>query len=134
MRGLADELQQRLSSVVRTSLKGRAMDIRPEPERVCPRGGCAAMTAGVLLAHTGGGCTAVALVSGSGKAPTRLVPWAGAVTLKSDSVAFREYPESAVTLNDAVPCDELLDSLAERQKDVAAALQAVAANETESAE
>jgi hypothetical protein len=120
---LAGKLQQRLVDVAKKGLGGKEIDIRPKPERVCPREGCEAMTVGVLLLHAGGGCSALALVSGPGKSATKLVPWAGLVELKQSEVPFREHPESQVTIKDAVPCDKLIESLDAKEADVVAALQ-----------
>ena len=108
IRELAAQAQQRLVGLAKKVVGDRDVDVRPEPERVCPRMGCAATTLGVLLTHRGGGCTAIALVSSPGKSPAKLVSWAGAVKLKADSVPFRDYPESQVTIVDAVPCDQLI--------------------------
>ena len=119
--GYAKQLQQRLVAIASKKYEGK-IDMRPSPERVCPQTGCKASTLGVLLTHRGGGCTAIALVSKPGKAPARLVPWAGVVELAKDTVEFRAYPESQVTINDAVPCDKLLEALAAKNKDVEAAL------------
>lgn len=121
IRGYAKQLQQRLVAIAGSKFKDK-IDMRPEPERVCPQKGCKAKTLGVLLLHRGGGCTAIALVGQPGKSPTKLVPWAGVVTLKKDEVPFRDYPESEVTIRDAVPCGELMSKLAENEKDIAAAL------------
>lgn len=118
---LAKTLQDELVKLAEKKY-GDEIDVRPEPERVCPQSGCEAATLGVLLAHGGGGCTAVALVSKPGKSPARLVPWAGVVTLKAEEVPFREYPESQVKIRDAVPCDQLLDALKKRAMDIEAAL------------
>lgn len=121
--GLASKLQGELVAIA----KGRFddVDVRPAPERVCPRAGCKAATLGVLLTHGGGGCTALALVSKPGTAPARIVPWAGVVKLARDEVPFREYPESEVVIEDAVPCDKLVESLKERRGDVEAAVAAL---------
>jgi len=124
MRKLAAELQQRLVTLAGQAVAGRKLDVRPEPERVCPRDGCAAPTLGVLLVHHGGGCSALGLVSGAGKADQHIVPWAGVVDVKRSTVAFREHPESEVTIRDAVPCNKLIAGLDRHQDDVKRALAA----------
>ena len=123
---LAGDLQKELAGVVKTTFTGKAVDVRPEPERVCPRDGCAAMTVGLLLTHIKGGCAVMALVSGPGKAPQKVVPWAGLVKLKRDEVPFREPPESDVTIKDAVPCADVMKQLEEKKGDVVAAMKNVA--------
>jgi len=126
IRDLAGELQRRLVELTNKVVGDRRVDVRPEPERVCPRMGCAAMTVGVLLTHQGGGCTAVALVSGSGKGAAQLVPWAGKVELKKTEVPFRDYPESQVTIRDAIPCKDLIAALADADSSIRGAIKAVA--------
>jgi hypothetical protein len=119
---LAGDLQKRLAELARKALPGREVDVRPEPERVCPRAGCEAMTVGVLLTHGGGGCSALALVSEPGTSPQRIIPWAGIVKLASQEVPFREYPESHVTIRDSVPCSDLLAALSKREAEVVKAI------------
>ena len=123
---LAGDLQKKLVELTRKALPGRDVDVRPAPERVCPRAGCTAMTVGVLLTHGGGGCTVVALVSEPGTEPQRLIPWAGLVKLAKDEVPFREYAESQVTIRDSVPCSELLAALSKREAEVVKAIAAAA--------
>ena len=82
------------------------------------------MTLGVLLTHRGGGCTAIALVSKKGKAPAKLVPWAGTVDLRDRQVPFREFPESQVTIRDGVPCAELASKLDDKDKELRGAIKA----------
>ncbi len=121
LRALAAELQARLVAIGHK--KFAEVDVRPEPERVCPRVGCKASTLGVLLTHRDGGCTAVALWSRPGASPTHLVPWAGTVKLKAEEVPFRDYPESQLIIVDAVPCNDLLAALATNEAKVAATLE-----------
>ncbi len=127
-RDLAAALQRKIRDVVARTLPGRPIDVRPEPERVCPRAGCTAMTVGVLVHRNQNGCVALALVSGPGTAPSKIVPWGGGVRLRADSVPFREAPETQVTVTDYLTCDGLLDheQLRERETDVAAALRSAA--------
>jgi hypothetical protein len=125
---LAGKLQKRLTDLVAKAVPKRERDVRPDPERVCQRSGCAAMTVGVLLVPQNGGCVAVALVSGPDKSPARLIPWGGAVDLKQKEVPFRDPPESSITVNDMVPCAKLADKLGERDADVVKAIQEAAAN------
>jgi hypothetical protein len=121
-------LQGRLKALVDKTLPGKKVDVRPAPERVCPRAGCKAMTVGVLLYAREGGCVAVALVAGPGKGAQQLVPWGGEVKLKKAVVPFREPPESAITVKDFARCDEMLDTIemAEREAAIETTLRAVA--------
>lgn len=127
VRAIATAVQQRLRAVVERSLPGRPIDVRPEPERVCPRQGCAAMTVGASLFHTPrGGCTVVAIVSGAGASPQRLVPWVGNVTLREAVVPFREPPEGRMVAEDMAPCASVATELAAHEEAVAAAVREAA--------
>lgn len=123
IRKLAGDLQQRLVALVKQAVPDRERDVRPEPERVCPRSGCDAMTVGALLTASSGGCVALALVAPPGTSPQRIIPWGGDVELKYEQVPFREPPESSVTIKDMVSCTELLDKLADREADVVEAIK-----------
>ena len=123
---IARELQGQLVQVAQSTAPARARDVRPKPERVCPRSGCEAPSIGALLLHSGGGCAALALVAAPGKANTRLVPWGGVVKLKSPTVPFRDLPENQVTIRDMVSCDQLMSAIAAKRAEVEAALRSVA--------
>jgi hypothetical protein len=127
IRALAATLQQRLRQLAERAVPGRTIDVRPEPERVCPRQGCEAMTVGASLFHTpAGGCTIVAIVSGAGASPQRLVPWVGDVTLRQQIVPFREPPESQITARDMERCTNAVGALAAHENDVVEAMRAAA--------
>jgi hypothetical protein len=122
VRALASRLQTRLGELVARAAPNRAVDVRPEPERVCPRSGCKATSVGVLLARAGGGgCAAVALVSAPGPSAARLVPWIGQIDVTSNMVPFRSPPESSVKVQDYVRCTKLLDDRS-RDAEVEAAI------------
>jgi hypothetical protein len=118
---IAQKLQARLAEVAARAAAGRPLDVRPEPERICPRSGCVAKSVGVLLAYASGGCAAVALLSGPGPSPAELVPWGGSIRLKARTVAFRDPPEQQVSVEDYLPCDALLGGL--RDGEVEAAIR-----------
>jgi hypothetical protein len=119
---VAAALQSHLVSLVQTALPGREIDVRPEPERVCRQAGCIAMSVGILLARSGDGCVAVALISRPGQSPARLVPWVGEVVLSQEEVPFREHPESVVTISDFARCDEVAGALDTRDSIIEAAI------------
>ena len=119
---LAGALQAHVVSLVEQALPGRTVNVRPEPERVCPMAGCLAMTVGVLLLKRDTGCAVVALVSGPGQAPAKLIRWVGLLNLTQDQVPFREPPESVVRITDFARCDEVLESLGHADNDVATAI------------
>jgi hypothetical protein len=107
---LAELVQKRLGSIA-ASMHGDVVERRPAPERVCPREGCLARSYGAVVAKNAGGCTVVAVVGDPGPEPLQLLPWAGGVRLASERVAFREPPESAITVTEHAKCAELLEAL-----------------------
>lgn len=125
-RDLAAALQQQMRLLVEKHLPGRPIDFRPEPERVCPKTGCAGVSVGLLLSRQGQGCLVLALVSRPGVSPTRIVPWVGKVQLRADTVGFREWPESQITVADLTPCTSLLTTMDAQEPAIAAALKAAA--------
>ncbi|MCB9748701.1 MAG: hypothetical protein H6713_01715 [Myxococcales bacterium] len=125
-RDLAAALQKHVRHVVEKNLPGRQIDFRPEPERVCPRQGCTSMSVGTLLSRHKQGCLVLALISRPGQAPVKIVPWAGDVKLKNDTVGFREYPEEQITVADYIPCSSLLSTMDKKEPQVAEALKAAA--------
>jgi hypothetical protein len=126
IRAIAASLQERVRAMVAEALPGRPIDVRPEPERVCPMAGCEAMTVGILLLHEADGCAALALVSPPGASPTTIVPWAGDVRLHATVASFRDPPESHVTVEDFVPCSALLSSLDDHKEPVIEEMRAKA--------
>lgn len=120
---LAAALQRHTRTVVQRNLPARSLDIRPEPERVCPQGGCKAPSIGLLLSRKQQGCLVLALIAKPGESATKIVPWAGDVRLKADTVAFREYPEMQITVADYVPCTSLLSKMDENEAVVIRALK-----------
>lgn len=123
-RAAAFQVQSALASLATQHGGQRALDVRPEPQRVCRRAGCVAASVGAVLVHASQGCAVVATVSGPGPAPAALVPWAGDVRAQVASVPFREPPESFLTVKDFVPCDQLVPALDAGAPAVVAALQA----------
>ncbi|HHO51341.1 MAG TPA: hypothetical protein ENK18_10815 [Deltaproteobacteria bacterium] len=107
LRGLAKRLQDRLYAAASEVVDYRRVDVRPEPERVCPRSGCRAPSVSVLLGHKGGGCVLVALVGPAGGSPLDVVPLVGEVELASERLAFRKAPESSMVITEFVPCDQI---------------------------
>ncbi len=108
---MAEQVQARLATMAKKSA-GDAVDRRPSPERVCPKdGGCRGASVGAVIAVKDKGCALVAVVSGPGIAPARLVPWAGTVKLRSSESPFREPPENEITVEEFVPCDKLAADL-----------------------
>ena len=126
MRETAAAIQSRLRAMAEQAAPGKPLDVRPEPERVCGKDGCLAMTVGAALVEVGGGCAVVGLVARPGTSPTKIVPWVGEVKLATNEVAFREPPESQVTIVDAMPCDEVMTAVDEGQDALVAAIRAAA--------
>lgn len=98
-------VQERLRAAAAEAAPEAAIDVRPAPERVCPRGGCKTVAVGAVLAHREGGCVVIATVSPEGESPATLVPVAGQVSLKSPTAPFREPPEGFVQVLDFASCD-----------------------------
>jgi hypothetical protein len=126
IRRAAAGVQAVLSQLVADGLPGREVDVRPEPERVCPQAGCKAVAVGALLVHTEQACAVVGVLSPPGRSPATLVPWAGKVTTKQPTIPFREYPESYVTILDFQRCDALPDVLKQASPAVHTAILAAA--------
>jgi len=122
MRPQATALQARLRAFIERELPGRPLDIRPEPERVCPANGCLGTSIGVLLVRVKDGCAAVLQVGRPGRSPARQEVWAGVMSIALQ-VPFREPPESYVTVSDFVPCDALLATSKEREASVIEAIR-----------
>jgi len=125
LHGQAASLRSALRQMMDRALPGRSVDVRPEPQRVCPTAGCRAISVGVLLVHESRGCAAIALIGPPGQTMQRLVPWVGAVKLKATMIPFRELPESSVAIEDFVPCANLATELAARSSDVERAMAEV---------
>jgi hypothetical protein len=126
IRELAAGLQKKLGELVAKAVPKRERDVRPEPERACPKTGCAAMTVGVVLTSKDKGCVAVALVARAGAEPSKLIAWAGTIELKSEEVAFRAPAESMITVTDMVPCAKLLETAAKSDAAVIKAIKEAA--------
>lgn len=120
---VATDAQARLAGLVAQTLPGRPIELRPDPERSCPQGGCKGVSVGVLIANQQEGCAAVALVGQPGQTPRRLIPWAGRIERKAMSVAFREPPESYITVTEFTPCATLGDALEAGKPAVAEAIR-----------
>lgn len=125
---LAAQVQQKVKAVAEKALPGKPIDVRPRPERVCPKTGCDAMSINVLFSRNGdtNACVAVAMINAPGTSPTKLIPWGGLVNLKSDTIQFRDMPESFVQIKDYVPCDQLITQMAAQDSFIEAAIRAAA--------
>lgn len=123
---IAGKVQTRLASIAERVLGGRLVDVRPDPERVCPKQGCKAASLGVLFTKAGGGCAVIALVSPPGASPARLVTWSpGEVQLKQASVPFRSPPEAVIAVKDYAACDKLPETLSAHDAEIEAAIRSV---------
>jgi hypothetical protein len=122
MRGPAKALQDRLKGMLEQAFPGRPIDVRPEPERVCPLTGCLGSSVGVLIGVKAGHCIAVVLVSPPGQSDQLLMPWAGVVTTRMQ-VPFREPPETGMQIQEMVPCDQLPTATLEREDRVKEAVR-----------
>lgn len=124
---MASQIQQKVKQLVERALPGRPIDVRPSPERVCPKTGCDALSVGVLFTRSNNSCMAVALINAPGVSQTKMVPWGGEVAFKAgDSVAFRDPPENNVTIKDYATCDQLIAEMTKSDGFVEAAVRAAA--------
>ena len=109
---IASLLQARLRAMAERAAPGAPVDVRPDPERVCPRdGGCVATSLGAVLSRKGGACAAAVTIGAPGTSPVRVLGWAGTVTTKDATAAFRDPPESLLVVQEWAKCDELLAGL-----------------------
>jgi hypothetical protein len=124
---LAGRVQRRLRAIAEKAVPGAAIDVRPQPERVCPRPkGCLAAAVGAIIRQRGQACAVVALVSGGGASPQKIIQWAGSIKADVVTVAFREPAEPHVKITDYVPCSKIDETLAAHEDDIAAAIRAAA--------
>jgi hypothetical protein len=108
MRSLAASIQEQVTVSVRDAVGPTAkVDVRPAPERVCPKEGCRAASVGLVLGHDGGGCAVVAVIGPAGPVEQALVPLVGDVDLAEGSLAFRAAPEERMVVRELVPCSEV---------------------------
>ncbi len=122
----ANDVQLRIKGLVERAMPDAPVDVRPDPERTCPRMGCAGVSVGTLFVAQGDSCLVVAIVSEPGVSPQKLVPWAGRMNLRAAEIPFREPAESWVQVRDFVPCAGLSAALAEHDAEVEAAIQEAA--------
>ncbi len=123
---IAGQIQQKVKAVAEKALPGRPVDVRPKPERVCPKAGCDAMSVNILFNRNSNSCVAVALINAPGTSPTKLIAWGGLVELKSDTIQFRDMPENFVKIKDYVPCDQLITQMGAQDSFIEAAIRAAA--------
>ena len=123
---VARRVQGHMAELARVTLPTRPVDVRPEPQRTCPSGGCNATAIGVLLSGQGGRCIAVATVAAPGTSEATLLPWGGQVTIKDIKIPNGEAPESQIRIREGVACDRLLDDMSARDEAIARALHASA--------
>lgn len=124
-RSAAYVVQGALASLATSAFPGWKIDVRPEPERVCPRAGCVGPSVGAVLIHHQQGCAVAALVAPGGVSPQQIVPWAGSVVPRIPQVRFREPAESFVTVMDFARCDRLSEPLKAGSAAVLAAMAQV---------
>lgn len=104
-------LQAHMVEVARRVFPDREIDVRPDPERVCPRRGCHGVSLGALLIVQNGQCATVGIVGGPGPSDLTLTRWTGRLIVRDRVIPFREPPESHIVLQDASPCAQLLEHL-----------------------
>ncbi len=96
----APKLQHRLEALVRATFPDAPIDVRPEPERSCPRDGCVGTALGIMLFKRDKGCVLAVSTQKSGTSPALLNAWVGDVVIKGQ-VPFRDAPEPFVQINES---------------------------------
>ena len=119
----ASMVQSRLVGFVNEAAAGHPVDVRPEPERVCPRSGCLGASIGAVLMHVNGSCAVLANTGTPGTGNTHLDAWAGRVTISNANPPFRDPPEDHIRVEDFVPCSELGAALDERSDEILASVR-----------
>lgn len=110
-REIASLLQARLRAMAERVGAG-PVEVRPEPERACPRdGGCVATSLGAVLSRKGAACAVAATIGPPGTSPVRVLGWAGTVEVKNETSAFRDPPENLLIVKEWAKCEELLATL-----------------------
>lgn len=107
---LATKLQQRLKALAKATFPDAAIDVRPEPERVCPQSGCDGVALGAVVTKRERGCAVIVVVGAPGPTPLELVPWLGVIKKKGEP-PFREPPENYITIQEYGDCGKLADAL-----------------------
>lgn len=118
-RDVTVKVQQRLDALAKRAAGNRSIDVRPEPERSCPKEGCEATSVSAVIVVRDKACAAVAVVAGPGTSAGHILPWAGKVELTKETVAFRDAPEEQVKVKDYVPCATLLDGREDNEAAIA---------------
>lgn len=119
----AGDVQAALRSIVERVAEGAPVDVRPEPQRTCPQGGCAGVAVGAVLLKTDQACAVLATVAPAGPTPRQLIPWAGELDLEDHNVPFREPPEDHVNVVDFLPCTELSTALSAGEPEIEARIR-----------
>jgi hypothetical protein len=125
---LASQIQAKMRAVAEKALPGRPIDVRPSPERVCPKTGCDGVSINVLFSRSSTACVTVAIINAPGVSPTKMIPWGGSVEFKTgtDTIQFRDMPENFIKIKDFQPCDQLTTIMADQDQFIEAALRAAA--------
>ncbi len=121
----ASFLQQTLRISAERAFPGLTVEVRPEPERVCPRSGCEALSIGALLTHDRGGCAVVGNIGTPGPVQTRLFTFSGTLAPLPAAIPFREPVERYVTIYDFDRCVDMPDQLAGRLLELENTLRAL---------
>ncbi len=123
--GLAAAVQDRLVALAREAAAEHPVDVRPNPERVCPREGCLAASVGAALLHSGTGCALVLVTAPPGTGRAHLDAWVGGVDVLNANPPFRDPPEDHLRVQELVPCVDLAGSLDERSQEVSTSIRGV---------
>ena len=106
---VALQAQQKIADLL--TGRGHVVDVRPSPQRVCPRSGCKGQTVEIVLAHMQEGCTLTAVHRSEPQGPGVLVALAGQQSFKRATVPFRSQPERQLVVGEFLACDKVVEAM-----------------------
>ncbi|MBX3271199.1 MAG: hypothetical protein KF729_13110 [Sandaracinaceae bacterium] len=121
----AAAVQRRLVALTEEVADGAPIDVRPSPERVCPRQGCRAASVGAALLHANGRCAVVLITSPPGASRAHLDAWVGEVDILNSSPPFRDPPEEHLRVRELVPCADVAGALEEAPEELSTNIRGV---------
>ena len=119
---IAAAVQAHAHGLVQQAHPETPVDLRPAPERTCPRAGCLGVSFGSVLVHAGDNCAVAAWVAAPGPSPAQPIAWSPGLAPKVATVPFREPIESALSVSDYQPCASIVAGLGAGDDAVKAAL------------
>lgn len=107
---MAGKLQDKLKALAHATFPDAEIDVRPEPERVCPQSGCDGLAIGAVITKRERGCAVIVVAGARGPQPLRMESWLGVIKMKAEP-PFREPPENYITIQEYGDCGKLDEAL-----------------------